>query len=208
MAAPPRSSAPTDEPSKPERILQTAERLFGEVGHASLTVDAIAREAGVSRGLLHYYFSSMEDILAQVVRRKGEEALATTGALVRSATSGEEVIDGLVGGFRAALDDRPNLYALYYEAYVQARVHTRVRDELAALYRTRRQVLADHLAAAEAGGLIALPHGAEATSGLVLSLADGAALQYLSDPSLPVAEVQAAARSLFGSLFAAPRGRR
>ena len=187
--------------SKPERILATAERLFAETGHSSLTVDAIAREAGVSRGLLHYYFGSMEDILAQVVRRNAESSLQTFAHVLQQATSRDELIAALLTAFQQALQVRPSVYALYYEAFVQARVHERVREELATLYRTRREALAGHLAQAEARGIISLPSRPEVTAGLIISFADGAALQVLSDPTLPVDGVREAAERMFAGLF-------
>ena len=187
--------------SKPERILVTAQRLFAETGHASLTVDAIAREAGVSRGLLHYYFGSMEDILAQVVQRNAVTSLEAFGHVLRSATSRDDLVTALVSAFRHVLATQPSLYALYYEAFVQSRVHDRVRDELATLFQTRRSTLAEHLRFAEDQGVITLPAGAEVTAGLVIALADGAALQYLSDPSMPVDEVHEASHRLFDALF-------
>lgn len=192
-----------DELSKPERILATAQRLFADTGHASVTVDTIAREAGVSRGLLHYYFGSMEDILAQVVRRNAESSLEAAGDVLRRARTRSEVTAALLTAFHQALSARPSLYALYFEAFVQARVHDRVREELASLYQRRRRELAGHLQEAHDRGVVGLPHGAEVTAALVISLADGAALQYLSDPSMPVAEVQAAADRTFDALFGA-----
>ena len=41
-------------------------------GAAGSTFDHVAREAGVSRGLLHYYFGSKERLLVEVVRRDSE----------------------------------------------------------------------------------------------------------------------------------------
>src|ERR1700759_76744 len=45
-------------------------------GIAGSTFDHVAREAGVSRGLLHYYFGSKEQLLVEVVRRDGDLRLA------------------------------------------------------------------------------------------------------------------------------------
>ena len=39
-------------------------------GIAGSTFDAVAGEAGVSRGLLHYYFGTKERLLIEVVRRE------------------------------------------------------------------------------------------------------------------------------------------
>ena len=48
-------------------ILETAISLFGSKGYQSVTIDEIAKTAGVSRGLIHYHFGNKEDLLLQIV---------------------------------------------------------------------------------------------------------------------------------------------
>ena len=48
-------------------ILETAIALFGSKGYQSVTIDEIAKTAGVSRGLIHYHFGNKEDLLLQIV---------------------------------------------------------------------------------------------------------------------------------------------
>ena len=50
-----------------DAILQTAITLFGSKGYQSVTIDEIAKTAGVSRGLIHYHFGNKEDLLLQIV---------------------------------------------------------------------------------------------------------------------------------------------
>lgn len=50
-------------------IVQTAERLFSEVGFAKCSVDMIIRDIGVAKGTFYYYFKSKEDILEAIVDR-------------------------------------------------------------------------------------------------------------------------------------------
>ena len=55
----------------------------GTRGATGATFDHVAREAGVSRGLLHYYFGTKERLLAEVVRRDCDlrmERLSVTAA--------------------------------------------------------------------------------------------------------------------------------
>ena len=57
-------------------------------GAAGSTFDQVAREAGVSRGLLHYHFGTKEKLLAEVVKRDAEIRMASRprarGARTRS----------------------------------------------------------------------------------------------------------------------------
>jgi AcrR family transcriptional regulator len=189
---------------KAERILQAAEALLAEGGHASLTVANIVRRAGVSRGLLHYYFDSMEDILLRIIQRQARESLERAAGFVEGARSRQEVIDTFVAAFAQVLTTRPELYAVYYEAYVQSRVHDSVRAQLAEVYQSRRDALAKGLLAAEEQGLVHLPHGADAVASIVVAVAQGIALQHLSDPEMPEHDVWAVVRTMFDRLLDRP----
>lgn len=200
---PERETAAADEDvSKPERIIRAAEELLAEGGHASLTVAQITRRAGVSRGLLHYYFGSMEDILLRVIRRNARRSLERAAGLLEGARSRRELIDTFVAAFEQVLETRPDLYATYYEAYVQSRVHDSVRIQLAELYRSRREALAGGLTAASEQGLIDLPHAATAVASVAMAVSEGVALQYLSDSEMP--EVGAVIATMFDRYLAAP----
>lgn len=48
-------------------IVQTAERLFRDIGYAKCSVDMIIKEIGVAKGTFYYYFKSKEEILKAIV---------------------------------------------------------------------------------------------------------------------------------------------
>jgi len=49
--------------------MDAAERLLYDVGYAGVTTRAVAEEAGVKHGLVHYYFGSMDELLTQTLER-------------------------------------------------------------------------------------------------------------------------------------------
>ena len=62
-------------------LLDAAERLLVTVGHAGLTTRKVAEEAGVNHGLVHYYFGSMHQLLAQVLERFTTQLIARQRAM-------------------------------------------------------------------------------------------------------------------------------
>lgn len=52
-----------------DALLDAAERLLVEVGHAGITTRRLADEAGVNHGLIHYYFGSNEALLLRALER-------------------------------------------------------------------------------------------------------------------------------------------
>lgn len=52
-----------------EALLDAAERLLVEVGHAGISTRRLAEAAGVNHGLVHYYFGSNETLLVRALER-------------------------------------------------------------------------------------------------------------------------------------------
>ena len=50
-------------------ILQAAEKLFGGKGYQGVSIDEIARTAGVAKGLVSYHFGSKEKLLVNVLSK-------------------------------------------------------------------------------------------------------------------------------------------
>jgi AcrR family transcriptional regulator len=59
-----------------EALLDAAERLLVDVGHAGITTRRLAEEAGVNHGLVHYYFGSIENVLVRTLERFTERLIA------------------------------------------------------------------------------------------------------------------------------------
>jgi AcrR family transcriptional regulator len=57
-------------------LLDAAEELLVEVGHAGISVRRLAERAGVNHGLVHYYFGSMEEVFLQTLERFTDRLIA------------------------------------------------------------------------------------------------------------------------------------
>ncbi len=64
-----------------DALLDAAERLLVELGHAGITTRRLAEEAGVNHGLVHYYFGSNENLLARALERFTERMIERQRAL-------------------------------------------------------------------------------------------------------------------------------
>jgi AcrR family transcriptional regulator len=72
---------PTPRENAEQNLLDAAERLLVEVGHAGITTRRLAREARVNHGLVHYYFGSVENLLVQVLERFTERQITRQRAM-------------------------------------------------------------------------------------------------------------------------------
>lgn len=55
--------------SQKERIIDVATRLFSSKGFDATSVDEIAKEAGINKAMIYYYFSSKEGLLNSIIRK-------------------------------------------------------------------------------------------------------------------------------------------
>jgi len=67
-----------------EALLDAAERLLVEVGHAGITTRKLAETAGVNNGLVHYYFGSNEALLVRALERFTDGLIARQRELYAS----------------------------------------------------------------------------------------------------------------------------
>ena len=140
---------------KAQRIIEAMRNSVATRGAAGSTFDHVAREAGVSRGLLHYYFGSKEQLLVEVVRHDCELRLTGMGARIARATTADEIIAALVLGLEEFIEGEPGSPAVIYELLSASRHSEDIRAELAELYRRWRADLADSLRAKEREGVVA-----------------------------------------------------
>ena len=180
-------------------IVRSASKVLGRVGYSDASIKQIASEAGVAPGLVHYYFSSKEELLVAVVNELEREMVADWQ---RSVAGLEDPLDRIV----AALDhtavrcsEQPEFFRLLFDLYVLGLNNTAVRRRCAELWARFvddieaevRQVL-ERL---PAPGTIPPRHLAEAVGGAI----DGIALAGLVSES-EGREVFAALKAMLLSL--------
>ena len=61
---------------KKELILDSAESLMKKMPDSEITINHIAKEAGIGKGSIYYYFDSKEEILDEVILRSYKNALS------------------------------------------------------------------------------------------------------------------------------------
>ena len=60
---------------KKELIFKATEELISETSYNDITVDAIAKKAGIGKGSVYYYFKSKDEIIYAVVERSYRRAI-------------------------------------------------------------------------------------------------------------------------------------
>jgi AcrR family transcriptional regulator len=170
------------EGEKAQRIIEAMRASVATRGAAGSTFDHVAREAGVSRGLLHYYFGSKERLLVEVVRHDCEARIGAMDERVARAQNVDETIAALVVGLEEFIEGEPARQAVIYEMLSASRRSEEIRAELAELYRRWREHLAEALRQKQREGVVRLQADPESVASMLFALGDGFGIQVISDP--------------------------
>jgi len=107
------------------KILDTAERLFGEQGYGATSLRHIIAEAGVNLAAIHYHFGSKEELLDQLIMRVAgpvnEERLALLDRAEAEAGNGplavEKVLEAFLGPPLLRVAKHPQMVRLMGRMY-------------------------------------------------------------------------------------------
>ena len=168
---------------KAARIVEAMRASVAARGIAGSTFDHVAGEAGVSRGLLHYYFGTKEQLLIEVVRREAEIRTERLEEAIEAASDAEDVLDALVRSFEDWLGDGP-APVMIFEMLTLAQRNEEIAAELALLGRRTRSHLGAALERKRAGGVLSLRVAPDLAAMFLFALADGIVVRRLSEPEL------------------------
>ena len=128
---------------KAARIVEAMRASVAARGTAGSTFDQVARAAGVSRGLLHYYFGTKERLLIEVVRRDCDVRKQALGAALAQARSADDVIAVLVASLEDVVRNDPGFVTLLFELFTLSRRHEDVAAEFSELLSSLRAQVSD-----------------------------------------------------------------
>ena len=158
-----------------EAFLDAAERLLVQDGHAGITTRALASEAGANHGLVHYYFGSMENLLARVLERFTERLIVRQRAMYAAGDV------PFVDKWRAAmryLDADRSYQKIWFELQALAWSRPELRERVAQVNAEWRAVLSEALAKPHERAGIEMP--LDALVSLVITFNEGIILERLA----------------------------
>lgn len=161
-----------------EELILAAHRVFLTQGLAGLTTARICEEAGMSPGILAYYFRGKEDVLFQMVRYNNRILMEDITRRMRAArTPWDRLVAIIAGNFPAANYDRAAA-----NAWLSICAAASTNAEYARLQRYFYRRLASNLASCLRPAL-----SGERLDGLILTIGvmiDGLWLRRASDDSM------------------------
>jgi AcrR family transcriptional regulator len=166
-----------------DELLAAAMKVFARHGYRQASVDAIAAEAGYSKGALYWHFSGKEEVLLALVDERIDAPTRELGELMKTAPPDHDMALEATWEWARRLGAERDLVLLEREYWALA-----VRDpEMRARYAERRKELRGAMAAAiEARvsrlGTPDLPMPAEDVARITMSISGGLAEDELAEP--------------------------
>lgn len=167
---------------KAQRIVEAMRHSVARRGAAGSTFDHVSREAGVSRGLLHYYFGTKEQLLVEAARRDCELRIEALEQRLAGAQTAEDFVALLAQNLQETVREDPDFVTLVFELFTLSRRNADIAVEYARLVRLTRERLASMLAAAQEDGVLRLHAEPEAVADILFSIGDGFALRMIAEP--------------------------
>jgi len=162
-------------------LIRSAYRLFSEKGVHRVPIEEIAEQAGLSKGLVLYYFKSKENLVLATMRW----ALDQTAERVRQAMAGRATPEGrvlaMIDGIWSGAETNRRFYLLYLDLAGHA-ARLKHFSQLSATFQALENGLyAEVIRDGNAAGAFGVEDPEEGAVAL-RAIVDGLFLQWLQEP--------------------------
>lgn len=164
-------------------ILSATLSLLAKKGYENTTINEIADTAGISRGLLHYYFRDKEDLVAKALTFGFGPMWDSSIGKIQSARSPEQLVDTMIDVLKENIRKNPDFSALLFEMWVSGRRSMAIRKVFNEGLDEAISRLKALLEFASSVGIIEVnKEDSEGIIRILLAMYHGLAIQLLSNP--------------------------
>ena len=170
------------EEARRKQIVDTAIRTIAARGYAGTSLAGIAREAGISKGVISYHFEGKGELVEEILSRLMREPAEFIKKRVEACEGANEKLSAYVAAnFEFAQSHRNELLALVDLWGRRDSSEGRNRFDAGAYEPSRRYLSRILQAGVDSGELTAVPLATMAT--IVQATIDGVLLQWAFDPN-------------------------
>jgi AcrR family transcriptional regulator len=161
-------------------LTKAAYKVVGQKGYYDFTIKDIAREAGLSTGLVHYYFKNKEDLLLTLLKEMNADLkFYLNKALSVLADPRDKLLAFCDQAFDLVDREKAYFYVLI-DFWAQINHNTRIRQANIKLFQSYRDEIAAILKEGAASGLF-INADVKLTSVIIISLIQGTIIQFIID---------------------------
>lgn len=199
---------PNVEAERREQILRATCAVVSEVGMHEMRLADVARRAGVSSGIIHYYFESKRAVLAAAFEFNFSQSLARRRVLMQSTREPLTLLARLVESYLPRGEQTLTAWRVWAELWTEAMRDPEFQAVNERLYSEWRQIVVEIITRAQQDGSAREGDPVELANMLV-AMIDGLALQVLAhSPRMTVPKMRATLRVFIGTQLASPAASR
>lgn len=195
-----RTKDPKLEQRRREQIMTTARELLTEGSFATLTLSSVARRAGLSKGLLTYYFGSKEQLVVETIRAYHAEQSALMRGFMHlpmpASTKLRLMVDATLPSQESVVDE----LRFQVEVWSFAKAHPEALDAVKQSYFEFRRACEQLLDDGIAEGTVHVEDTAF-TYRVLHGLIDGLSFQLVVEPDVDMVELRDRTYDLFHGLL-------
>jgi AcrR family transcriptional regulator len=130
-----------------DELVDAAERLFSAQGFHATSIDAVAAEAGFTKGAVYSNFDSKEDLFFAVYERRVDRRVEEMETALREASTVVEAFERMAPGSAGRRESGDGWLAVFFEFWAHVLRHPELKQRFAAQHRRVIELLAATLAA-------------------------------------------------------------
>lgn len=180
---------PELEQRRKQHIVATCYQLLSRQSHGAVTLTRIANEAGVSKGMLTYYFDSKEELFVETIGYFLSLQASAIGDVLVGELSAEQRLSQLVEAVLPGREELEQEIRFVVEVWSFAKTRPAVLEKMRFAYLVFRTECATMIAQGVEEGMVTAKD-ADWIHLVIHALLDGMSFQIVIDPELDVAQVR------------------
>ena len=161
-------------------MIRAAYKVVGEKGYSDFTIKDIAEEAGLSTGLVHYYFKNKEDLLFVLLREMNANLKGQLNKSLMELAEPREKLMAFCDEAFDLLNKEKAYFNVVIDFWAQINRNKRIRQANIKLFQSYRDEIMTILKEGTGKGVFDVAD-VRLTSVVIVSLIQGTIIQYVID---------------------------
>lgn len=162
------------------QLTRAAYKVVGEKGYSDFTIKDIAREAGLSTGLVHYYFKNKEDLLFKLLKGMNDNLKRDLNKALTVLDDPQEKLLAFCNEAFDLVHKEKAYFSVLVDFLAQINHNRRIHQAMVKLFQSYRDEIVAILKEGVAKGVFAVAD-VQLTLVIIVSLIQGNIFQHLID---------------------------
>ncbi len=159
-------------------IVRSAYDTMSRNGHTNISLEDIAREAGISKALLIYYFKEKDELVGEIYDYASRLFFDRAIPILQQPIPLDERIDRLIDTYHAFIRENPNWFIVFMEITLLGMQSPKRRQQICSRHLAMRDFTAGIFRAARQSGDFSADIDEDTVAAIMIATANGFAMSY------------------------------